>query len=222
MLSVQVVQEPTVGEALERIQVGPSGLVLALLVGVFALFTLVRVFKYGHLRMLTRGFLNPFSSIIEREELLRFSPVNLLLDLSFVVTVALLLLPFVPAPFHRVDVVLLLVASWLLLKVLLVAFFMRMFFGAGLNVHLREVLLMNKLLPLLLAPLLLAYYYGDQWQHVVLLLALGVMLLGGIYRLFRIYIKLRSHYPYGTFYSFTYLCALEIAPYILILKGFEG
>jgi hypothetical protein len=131
---------------------------------------------------------------------------------------------YVPAlrqhKFLAIGVAILLVMAVYLVKYLSLVFFGWLFQAKeSAKAYIFTVFYFNKILGMLLLPVVVYMLLSEQLQAVVIVISLFLVSLMVIYRYIFSYISMQKIVQMNQFHFFLYLCTLEIMPLLLIYKG---
>jgi len=146
---------------------------------------------------------------------------NLILEIVFITSFSMLIYFLIlPEIFSSLAITIFFVSICYVIQVLLVSIFYRVFFGTQTNnLHLLNILNYNRMIGLILTPLIFLTLFSDPPLNLILLGTIKLMLIIIIaYRLLRNFLIIKRFNAANFFYILLYLCVFEITIYLVILK----
>jgi hypothetical protein len=194
-------------------------------------FTFIKVIHSKNLKQIREAFLsNTMSNQIVRDESILFQRASVFLTVIFYIVGALFLYklstfyevsyPYLPSGFGRFLIFVLLISLVYSLKLILlklVGFIFQV--DRAVTSYIFNVFLINNVLGIVLIPILICVFFMPP-AYITSLIHVGeaLVVLAFVYRIIR-GITIGLSYPnFSVYYLFLYLCSLEIAPLLFLIK----
>ena len=202
--------------------------VLLFIVGAF---TFIKVIHFKNLKQIREAFLSTtMSNQIVRDESILFQRASVFLTVIFYVVGALLLYklsviydvnyPYLPGGFGRFLIFVLLISMAYSLKLIILKMIGFVFqIDKAITTYIFNVFLINNVLGIILIPILICIcFMPSQYIGSIVVLAEVLVVTAFLYRVFR-GITIGLSYPnFSVYYLFLYLCSLEIAPLLFLVR----
>ncbi len=203
-------------------------LILVLVVGVL---TYLRVFyRKNFFQIIAACFNNNLTNQIVRDENLLMQRASVMLNVTFSFIAAAFMylisvhydwsMDGMGTGFIRFIFLTVIVSSVFTLKFLALRFCAYLFhLGREMSTYIFNIFIINNLLGLILIPFIALILFGNILSaSTLIMIALGLIVIAYLYRIGR-GILIATRYPgFSPVYLFLYLCALEIAPLLVLLK----
>jgi len=208
----------------------PDWLFLVLII-VLGVLTYLRVFyRKNFFQIIAACFNNNLTNQIVRDENLLMQRASVMLNVTFSIIVASFIylvsihydwsMDGMGTGFIRFVFLALLVSAAFTLKFLVLRFCAYLFkLGREMSTYIFNIFIINNLLGIALVPFVALILFGNSISSTVLILvALSVIGIAWLYRVGR-GVLIAARYPdFSPIYLFLYLCALEIAPLLVLVK----
>lgn len=188
----------------------------------FSILIYIKIASPEYLKLQFQYFINGKAFLTDLDKSKQgFLLNNILLDFLFVAIISVYLFEYLWIKFH-----------YLYIEVFIVVFLF--YFGSSIinsisfyifygdeqkNIHLRNVLLSNRMMAVVLLPIVFVSLYSSRILHDFLSLAIIILLsVFFLYRLMRIFNQLKYLFSFNYIYNFLYLCVFEISLYIVFFK----
>jgi hypothetical protein len=207
----------------------PDWLFLVLLTVIGAL-TYIRVFyRKNFFQIISACFNNNLTNQIVRDENLLMQRASVMLNISFSIVAAAFIylvsihydwsLEGMDTGFIRFVFFALLISAVFTLKFLVLRFCGYLFnLGREMSTYIFNVFIINNLLGLVLLPFVALILFGNLPGTALIYIALGIITLAYLYRIGRGMLIAFGYNGFSPIYLFLYLCALEIAPLLVLVK----
>ncbi len=208
----------------------PDWLFLVLVI-VLGVLTYLRVFyRKNFFQIIAACFNNNLTNQIVRDENLLMQRASVMLNVTFSIIAAAFIylmsiqfewsLDGMGTGFFRFIFLVFIVSAVFTLKFLVLRFCAYLFnLGREMSAYIFNVFIINNLLGLALIPIVALILFGHILSASSLIfIALGLAAVAYLYRIGRGILIATSYTGFSTFYLFLYLCALEIAPLLVLMK----
>ena len=214
------------GEALEYGLKENTG-IYYLLVFFLLLLGAIRILEPGYFRELFRSVIDlNYIALMSREGKLGLSVANILLDLIFVGSVSFYIfqLEFAPVDELKFFEVFLWVLAITIGHLILTALLGKVFFGMrNIKIFLHNVLIFNRVLGIILLPLVFLGTYVTYIPKQAVFYGIGALIiLYFVFRILRALLQMGGMFNHGIIYNFFYLCTVEISPLIVVIELITG
>jgi hypothetical protein len=214
----------------QLIDSNPDWLFLVLII-VLGVLTYLRVFyRKNFFQIIAACFNNNLTNQIVRDENLLMQRASVMLNVTFSIIAASYIylvsihydwsLDGIGTGFIRFVFLALIVSAAFTLKFLLLRFCAYLFnLGREMSTYIFNIFIINNLLGIALVPFVALILFGNLIDSTVLIIvAVSVIAIAWFYRIGR-GILIATRYPdFSPVYLFLYLCALEIAPLLVLVK----
>ena len=208
----------------------PDWLFLVLII-VLGVLTYLRVFyRKNFFQIIAACFNNNLTNQIVRDENLLMQRASVMLNVTFSIIAASYIylvsihydwsLDGMGTGFIRFVFLALLVSAAFTLKFLILRFCAYLFnLGREMSTYIFNIFIINNLLGIALVPFVALILFGNSIDSAVLIIAaVSIIAIAWLYRIGR-GILIAARYPdFSPIYLFLYLCALEIAPLLVLVK----
>jgi hypothetical protein len=194
-------------------------------------FTFIKIIHSKNLKQVQDAFLSPtISNQIVRDENILFQRASVFLTVIFYIVGALFLYkisvvydinyPYLPSGFGRFLIFVLIISLAYSMKLIILKVIGFIFqVDKAINSYIFSVFLINNVLGIILIPILIcAFFMPSEYVRHIVMTGNILVLMAFLYRIFR-GITIGLSYPgFSIYYLFLYLCSLEIAPLLFLIK----